>query len=134
MEREPTPGAPLVVGSFDHVSFLVDHIDEAMAFYCGALGGVPVPRPDLGFPGAWLRLGGVVVHLLERPDDVDWGTPAPAPTGFADHVAFRVESYDVTLAALRARGLEVYEGEVGIRQLFVQDPSGNVIELLEAPG
>ena len=113
----------------DHVSFMADDLDESMKFYVDLLGCEPVPRPDFGFRGAWLQLGAAQVHLLER------NRPGPhdgkGPSGFANHVAFSVGDYDATLTQLRAVGLEVREGGNGIRQMFVHDPAGNVIELIE---
>jgi glyoxylase I family protein len=118
----------------DHVSFLVDDLTRALEFYVDTLGCEEIDRPDLGFAGAWLRVDGSVdVHLVTRRFGVDTGMPPALPTGFANHVAFAIASHCDALAALRARGLDVREGDVGIRQLFVQDPCGNVIELIERP-
>ena len=113
----------------DHVSFMADDLDESMKFYVDLLGCAPIPRPDFRFRGAWLQLGAVQVHLLERnkPGERD----GKAPGGFANHVSFSVSDYETTLAHLQAVGLDVREGGVGIRQMFVHDPAGNVIELIE---
>jgi glyoxylase I family protein len=119
------------VGGVDHVSFLVRDLEGALAFYCGVLGAEPVPRPDLGFPGAWLRIGGSEVHLITPDMGVDPGRPPGVPSGFANHVAFRIDDHDAVLARLRHLGLDAREGTVGIRQIFVQDPAGNVLELIE---
>ena len=61
-----------------HVSLVVSDTARALAFYRDVLGlQVDHARPDLGFPGAWLRLGDHGLHLLElpNPDPVD-GRPA----------------------------------------------------------
>ena len=113
----------------DHVSFMADDLDASLAFYVDILGCQPVPRPDFGFAGAWLQIGAAQVHLLERANPAD--RDGKAPSGFANHVAFSVPDYDATLAELRSHGLEVREGGAGIRQMFVHDPAGNVIELIE---
>jgi glyoxylase I family protein len=113
------------------VSFLVRDLDGALSFYCDVLGCEPLPRPDLGFPGAWLQLGGAQVHLITPMDDVDPGTAPETPSGFANHVAFRIDDHDAVLARLRGLGLDAREGTVGIKQIFVQDPAGNVLELIE---
>ena len=47
-----------------HVSINVDNIDAAREFYVGKLGMEELDRPDLGFPGLWLRSGEQEVHLL----------------------------------------------------------------------
>jgi glyoxylase I family protein len=116
----------------DHVSFLVHDLATAVEFYVDVLGCEEIERPDLGFPGAWLRVDGAVdVHLVTPVVNVHAGTPPAVPTGLANHVAFAIDNHTDALVALRARGLDVREGDVGIRQMFVQDPSGNVIELIE---
>lgn len=115
-----------------HVSFRVNDLDESISFYRDVLGCELLPRPDLGFPGAWLRAGQTEVHLLETPVTPHTGT---APDGLetpgaANHVAFRVSSLELAVSALRARGHEVKFGTV-LPQAFVQDPSGNMLELTE---
>jgi glyoxylase I family protein len=121
-----------LAGRIDHVSFHARDLDEARGFYVDLLGCEEIERPDLGFPGMWLRLGGAVtIHVLTAPPGTDVGTPPSTPTNFANHVAITVEDHARTMAELRARGLDVHEGTFGITQLFLQDPSGNVIELLE---
>ena len=51
-----------------HASLLVADTARALAFYRDLLGlAVIVERPDLGFPGAWLRVGSQQIHLLELP-------------------------------------------------------------------
>ena len=40
-----------------HVSFAVRDLERAMRFYRDLLGLEPIPRPDFGFPGAWLAAG-----------------------------------------------------------------------------
>ena len=119
------------IGGVDHVSFLVHDLEGALAFYCDVLGCEPLPRPDLGFPGAWLRLGGSEVHLITPDAGVDPGRAPALPSGFANHVAFRIDDHDAVLARLRGLGLDAREGTVGIRQIFVQDPAGNVVELIQ---
>ena len=113
----------------DHVSFMADDLDASLAFYVDLLGCEPIPRPDFGFRGAWLQLGTAQVHLLENAKSSS--RDGKGPSVFANHVAFSVPDYDETLAELRRKGLEVREGGNGIRQMFVHDPAGNVIELIE---
>jgi glyoxylase I family protein len=116
----------------DHVSFLVRDLHTALRFYVDALGCNQVERPDLGFPGAWLRAGdSIEIHLVTPLPDVDAGRPPKQPAGNANHVAFAIADHADALHRLRSLGVDVREGDVGIRQLFVQDPDGNVIELIE---
>ena len=46
-----------------HVSLLVADTARAVDFYCGVLGlELASDRPDLGFPGARLSIGGGQIH------------------------------------------------------------------------
>lgn len=107
-----------------HVSLNVADLEKSLAFYVDQLGLEVLPRPDFGFPGAWLRAGPQEVHLMEVQDHV-------APQG--QHFAFRVSDLDQTLEALQAEGIEVskvFDLPNG-RQAFMHDPSGNMLELNE---
>ncbi len=105
-----------------HVSVNVTDADESIAFYTDVLGGtVRTDRPDFGFGGAWIDLGSTQVHLIE----------ATVPPNLGQHFAILVSDLDDAVAELRSKGLDVRDpSDVGPnRQTFVDDPSGNVIEL-----
>jgi glyoxylase I family protein len=110
-----------------HVSINVADVEAALRFYTDVLGlEQRSDRPDFGFGGAWLDAGGQQVHLIE----------APPPAGLGQHFALLVGDLDATVAELRQRGVEVSDPQpVGSsRQSFVSDPSGNLVELHQAPG
>jgi glyoxylase I family protein len=113
-----------------HVSFSVRDLERSLAFYRDLLGLTPIPRPNFPFPGAWLAAGEFQVHLIVVPERLPVGTPPPKLTPLANHFAFAVASYAETVAALRARGLDVMEGGETMGQMWVADPDGNVIELI----
>ena len=114
----------------DHVSFPVRDLARSLAFYRDVLGLQPAPRPDLGFPGAWLQAGDAQVHLLEVPADFEGGTPPPHLNPLAGHTAFAIEDYDATLATLQRHGLEVLALGPAAGQMWVRDPDGHIIELI----
>ena len=112
-----------------HVSINVTEVESGIAFYTDVLGGTLRPdRPDLGVAGAWIDLGTQQVHLIE----------APVPRNLGQHFAIRVGDLDAVVDELRSRGIEVGDpvGVGGNRQTFVNDPSGNAVELHQvgAPG
>lgn len=110
-----------------HVSLNVPDVGEAVAFYTGVLGGtLRDDRPDFGFGGAWIDVGGSQVHLLE----------AVSPPTLGQHFAIRVADLDDVVAELRAGGTELADpSEVGPgRQTFLADPAGNTVELYELVG
>jgi catechol 2,3-dioxygenase-like lactoylglutathione lyase family enzyme len=107
-----------------HVSINVGDVDEALAFYTEVLGCTVRPdRPDFGFGGAWLDVGGQQVHLIE-------GETPPAK---GQHFAVQVPDMEAAIAELRGRGIAVSDAiAVGANlQAFLEDPSGNAIELHE---
>lgn len=115
-----------------HVAIKTADIDATVAFYNGVLGTHSIPRPDLGFPGAWLEMGSTQIHIYG-------GAPAKAkdgshPRGSAavDHVALLARDFDAMRARLEAHGLDYRVNDIpgaGLWQIFVHDPSGVLIEL-----
>ncbi len=106
-----------------HVSVNVADFEAALPFYTEALGFEVLPRPDFGFPGAWLMTGnGVQIHLIEEADFV-------APSG--PHTAFETHDMAGEIERLRGLGVEVNDAfEMnGAQQTFFFDPSGNMFEL-----
>jgi len=122
-----------LVSGFSHVAIVVTDLDLARRFYCDVLGLAEIPRPDLGVPGMWLRVGDLQLHFIESDT-----MPVPGP-GFP-HLAFHIarDRFESVIDSLR--GLEVqFLGEpstredfgVPVRAAFVLDPAGNTIELTD---
>jgi glyoxylase I family protein len=116
-----------------HASLLIADVDRSRAFYEGVLGLTANPgRPDLGFPGVWYDLGGGgQIHLLclANPDPV---SGRPEHGGRDRHTALAVRGWEEMKAALDAAGVAYTLSRSGRRALFVRDPDGNAIELVEA--
>src|SRR5580704_7983127 len=107
-----------------HVSFRVDDLEASLEFYVGLLGCVRLDRPDLGFPGAWLQLDNVQIHLLEVPSEESLGSPPLIASPKANHVAFSVSDLEGFRSFLQEQGLSPIDGPNPlVRQLVVQDPS-----------
>lgn len=124
----------MIVKRAHHVSFRVSDLDRARAFYGDLLGLSPIERPDFGFPGAWYQAGEVQVHLIVAPPEVDTGSPPPGINPLANHAAFEIEDYRAVREALASRGVPLVETGAEVGQLFLQDPDGNVIELIRPGG
>jgi glyoxylase I family protein len=105
-----------------HVSINVGDVDGAKRFYTEVLGlSERKDRPDFGFGGAWLDAGGQQVHLID----------APTPPSHGQHFALQVDNLESVIAELRSRGVEVSDAipVASNLQAFLNDPSGNQIEL-----
>lgn len=117
----------MAIVGMNHFTVLARNLDETKSFYIGLLGLVEGPRPDLGFPGAWLYAGdAAVVHIVA-------GRPIPAdPRGVLDHVAFTARDLAGTVRRLQAVGQRYdlrRQAESGTWQLFCFDPNGARVEL-----
>lgn len=116
-----------------HVSLIVADTERALSFYRDLLGlDVDPGRPDLGYPGAWLRIGEQQIHLLElpNPDPVD---ARPVHGGRDRHLAATVSDLDRVAAALEAAAIPYTLSRSGRRALFTRDPDANALELIEQP-
>src|ERR1700688_1369151 len=123
--------APIAVTGFSHVAIAVSDLGAARDFYCGVLGFEELPRPDLGIPGMWLRVGDLQLHFIETDE---MPTPGKGFPHYALHVS--TEAFDQTMQTLRDAGV-AFLGEPSARvdfgttvlAAFVNDPAGNVIAL-----
>lgn len=111
----------------DHVNINTRNLEACIRFYGEVLGFENGPRPDFGFPGAWMYCGSQpVIHIMAM-DSAPGGT-----TGPLDHVAFRCTGFEAIRDRLAESGLKFEQNIVPdfkIKQLFVRDPDGVKIEL-----
>jgi len=116
-----------------HASVIVSDTRRALAFYHDIL-GLPVDpeRPDLGYPGAWLNLGGQQIHLLQLPNP-DPSSDRPAHGGRDRHIAIGVRDFAQLRQRLDAAELSYTLSKSGRAALFVRDPDGNALELIAQP-
>ena len=118
------------------VRYIVDDVDAAMAFYCGQLGFQEEMHPAPAF--AMLSKGDLRL-LLSEPGGGPGGGAAmpdgrrPEPGGW-NRFALEVADLDQTVAGLRRSGArfrnDIVSG-MGGRQILLEDPSGNPIELFQ---
>jgi glyoxylase I family protein len=120
----------MIAKSVHHISFSVSDLERSRRFYEDVLGLAEIARPDLGLPGAWYRAGDSEVHLIARPPGADVGTGPASVSPLANHQAFAIEDYASCLEQLEARGLQVLPTSPERGQMWIQDPDGNVIELI----
>jgi glyoxylase I family protein len=114
-----------------HVSVITADTGRALQFYQGVLGlQRDDNRPDLGYPGAWLKVGDEQIHLLElsNPDPAEG---RPAHGGRDRHLALLVTDLEALRRALDQAGIGYNLSRSGRVALFCRDPDGNAIELIE---
>ncbi|WP_369163289.1 VOC family protein [Candidatus Thiodiazotropha sp. LNASS1] len=113
-----------------HVSLLIADTRRSLAFYRDLLGlEVDPARPDLGFPGAWLKVGDLQIHLLEL-DNPDALAERPEHGGRDRHAAFMVDDFKAMRAKLDQAGIDYTMSRSGREALFCRDPDQNTIELI----
>ncbi len=118
------------------VRYIVDDVDAAVAFYVERLGFEVVMRPGPGF--AMLQRGSLRL-LLNAPGGGGGAGQAmpdrsrPEPGGW-NRFQVEVDDLEATVAGLRDAGAgfrnDVVTGRGG-KQILLQDPAGNLIELFE---
>jgi catechol 2,3-dioxygenase-like lactoylglutathione lyase family enzyme len=125
------------VESLDHVNIATADLDRSEAFYRELLDleSRAAPPPMTHANARWMcdRAGRAILHLnsldYHRHFDRDM---SPGPTGALHHVALRCTGHGETLARIERMGLDYRLNEVaaiGLRQIFVHDPDGVLLEL-----
>lgn len=134
------------ISKLAHFSVRTTSIEASRRFYMDILGFKEGFRPAFPFPGAWLYLGGDeaeygVVHIIgiDRNDPHglasylgDRAESGLSGSGAVDHVAFLATDLASMRQRLQAAALAYRERTVpdlGLHQVFVEDPSGVTIEL-----
>jgi catechol 2,3-dioxygenase-like lactoylglutathione lyase family enzyme len=120
------------------VRYIVDDVDAAVAFYTELLGFEVVMRPAPPF--AMLERGDL--RLLLNAPTGPGGAAQPMPDGRVpepggwSRFQLVVEDLDAEVARLRGGGAtfrnEIVTG-IGGRQILLDDPAGNCVELFEPP-
>jgi catechol 2,3-dioxygenase-like lactoylglutathione lyase family enzyme len=117
------------------VRYIVSDVDAAIPFYTDMLGFKLEMHPAPGF--ASLSRGDLQL-LLNRPGAGGAGQAMPdgqhpAPGGW-NRIQIEVENLEATVAKLKSTGgrfrNEIVTGNGG-KQILVEDPSGNPIELFQ---
>ena len=118
-----------------NVRYIVNDVDAAISFYTGALGFKVEMHPAPGF--ASLSLGNLQL-LLNRPGAGGAGQAMPegrrpAPGGW-NRIQIEVDDLEAKVETLKSSGAhfrnEIVTGNGG-KQILVEDPSGNPIELFQ---
>ena len=115
-----------------HVTLIVQNLEEACAFYEEEFGLEALPAFKLDFPAQFYRINDEQqLHITEWEDE----------PSFRGHVCFQVEDFSSVFFRMKAQNrIDVTPwGKVrklpdGAMQMFIRDPSGNLVEISCAPG
>jgi glyoxylase I family protein len=139
-----------------HIGICVAELDRSVRFYRDVLGFVELSRLQVKGPEAarlldieggelqavYLERDGTRIELLYYPVVGHQGTEQPQPMnrlGFT-HLSLRIADLDALLTAIESAGghrlshTRVDNESWGTHAMFVTDPDGLRIELLQAPG
>ncbi len=133
--------------ALNHYSIRTIDLDRCRDFYESVLGLTVGPRPLFPFPGFWMYRGphadyaNAAVHVIGIDKNDARGleqylggrdASSLQGSGAIDHIAFFADGLDAMLKHLREKGVAFRERAVpdlGLHQLFLDDPDGVVIEL-----
>jgi lactoylglutathione lyase len=123
-------GKPSMIEACHHIGIAVKDFTESRRFYGDVLELEELPRPpelEKLVRGVWFKLGPTELHLFERADRV----PRCSATGH--HLAFRTSDFDGICQRIKDAEIEFVSppglAPDGIHRAFVNDPSGNLIEI-----
>jgi len=123
--------------SLDHISIQTRKLRETVDFYRDVLelraGDPPPPLDPASVQWMFDAEGAGIFHLsspgaLNAIDDINVGED----TGAVHHVALACSGHDAMIAKLERLGLEHRENHVkaiDLKQIFVRDPNGVLLEL-----
>ncbi len=116
------------------VRYMVDDVDEAIAFYTKQLGFEPLTNASPAF--ADVKRGNLRLLLAGPKSSAGRPMPdgrQPEPGGW-NRIHFIVDDIDAEVDRLRAAGAtfrnDIVSGPGG-QQILLEDPSGNVVELFQ---
>jgi lactoylglutathione lyase len=118
------------ITQLNHVALHVEDVEKSCEFYRDVLQLPQIPRPAFDFPGAWFALGdeGQQLHLIgEREKAVNShsrGTHYALQVDNAEEVVKHIRHHTANFLGPRPR-------PDGATQVFLQDPDGHWIELVE---
>jgi len=121
------------------VRYIVDDADAAVAFYRDGLGFEVAMRPGPGFA---VLTRGALRLLLSEPRGPGGAAQAmpdgrrPEPGGW-NRIIVKTSDLEGEIGSLRKAGVKFRNDIVagpGGRQILIEDPSGNLVELFEPAG
>jgi catechol 2,3-dioxygenase-like lactoylglutathione lyase family enzyme len=146
----------MAVRHFSHVGLCVSDLEASLSFYCDGLGfrrlhslevsGQPletlVAIPSARLEAVFLERDGTRIELLHYLEPGTCGSLEPAPMNRLGltHLSLRVDDLDASVDRLRLVGARVLDAsrvwnpDFQAGAIFVCDPDGLRVELVQSPG
>jgi glyoxylase I family protein len=132
--RVVAPTLSIQYGGVVHAGVLVADTQKALDFYTVVLGMQDEThlRPDLPFPGAFVRAGQQQIHIMElpNPDPIEG---RPEHGGRDRHLALTIKDLAPLRERLQEVGVKFTMSKSGRAALFCRDLDGNAMEFMETP-
>lgn len=144
------------VQRLSHIGICVSELERSVSFYRDVLGFEELSRLQMKGPevermlsiaggelqAVYLQRDGTRIELLYYPEAGHQGVKAPAPMNRLGltHLSLRVTDLDTLVAAVESRGgacladTRIDNNAWRSKAVFVTDPDGLRIELLQTPG
>lgn len=121
------------IAAIHHVALVVDDLEAARAFYTDVLGLEELPAFNFDYPTQFYRINETQqLHLTEWPDD---------RASFRGHVCLLIHDFTHAFTTCKELGIidlapwgHPRRMPDGTMQMFVRDPSGNLVELISRDG
>jgi catechol 2,3-dioxygenase-like lactoylglutathione lyase family enzyme len=126
------------VEAIDHVNIITTELEATASFFADMLGlerrDGPPPLTPANAQWMFDAGGRAVIHINtgDAPRAYDRDTTAGPTTGALHHVALRCAGYAAMVARLEAKAIDHRINRVdaiGLRQIFVSEPNGVLLEL-----
>jgi catechol 2,3-dioxygenase-like lactoylglutathione lyase family enzyme len=116
----------------NHVALVVSNLEKACEFYEKELGLEPLPAFLFDYPTAFFKFNEEQqLHLTEWDDTYS----------FRGHMCVQVDDFNTIFYRMKELGVidikpwgKIRQLPDGAMQMFVRDPSGNLVEISSAPG
>lgn len=116
----------------NHVTLIVDNLEKAGAFYEKELGLELLPSFKFDYPAMFFKFNDQQqLHISEWEDTVS----------FRGHICVQVDDFNSIFKRMKELGVidirpwgKVRKLPDGAMQMFIRDPSGNLVEISSQPG
>ncbi|MDQ3534901.1 MAG: VOC family protein [Bacteroidota bacterium] len=116
----------------NHVTLIVDNLEKAGEFYEKELGLEPLPAFNFDYPVMFFKFNDQQqLHISEWEDT----------TSFRGHICVQVDDFNGLFKRVKELGIidinpwgKVRKLPDGAMQMFIRDPSGNLVEISSQPG